>query len=181
MSLFLALGLSSKTSQTALGQPRAGRDIKQAGLWSQVVFLVGGTLGNRLAAPEEHSLSVGQPEIRDNLQVHHSLRCQGHHARKHPGKPGEPMSIENGPQLPRGAQHSVSRAQGGTCPTHMSLCHLVPVSYSHGPMPESILAAPERQSSALKPATSQCGGIKAVPRTSQTSCEAGLFFCYEVI
>lgn len=78
-------------SQTVLGQPRDGRNIKQAGPWSQVVVLVGGALGHGLAAPEEDSLSTGEPEIRDNLQVCHSPWCQGHHPQKHPGKAGDPI------------------------------------------------------------------------------------------
>lgn len=141
---FWFLVSAQKLSKWHLGSPGMAGTLSQTGLCSQVVFLVGGTLGNSLAAPEERLLSVGQQEIRDNLQVHHSLQCQCHHAQKHPGMPGEPMNVEHGLQLPWTAQHDVSRARGGTCPAHMSLCHLVLSGYSHGPMPESILAVPER-------------------------------------
>lgn len=84
MSLLLA-------NQRALGQSRAGRSIKTG--WSLVPSVIFSLKkqGNRLAAPEEYSLSVGQLEIRDYLYEHHSLWCQGHHAQKYLGKPGEPV------------------------------------------------------------------------------------------
>lgn len=67
------------------------RVTEQAALWAQVVFLAGGALGHGLAAPEEDSLSTGEPQIRDNLQVCHNLWCQCHHPQKLPGKPGDPI------------------------------------------------------------------------------------------
>lgn len=52
------------------GEPRWAGTFKHTCLRSQVLFLVE---SNGLAAPQEHLLSIGQPEIRGNLHGYQSL------------------------------------------------------------------------------------------------------------